>query len=282
MSLTSKTITSKEIIANVLRDNLYKAQDIEVSALIEWVSEVLDLTGVPLILKDMIDCIKIEDHRGNLPCDLHSVNQMSGLTDGGVQFPMREATGTFHPLFLNNVNGQPFINTTQPISYDADGNPIFNFNMDNQTLPENTVNTKPYTYQDVTYKLNNNHIFTSFPTGRVLMSYRAYPVDKEGYPLIPDNIKFKQAVQAYLRFKLDYRLWRKGELLREVFEHSEREYMWYVGAATVAGLMPSLDKMESWKNQMTSLIPRYSEHGRFYESLGNQEFMTSGNKLRKY
>lgn len=282
MSLTSKQITTKEVIANVLRDNLYKQQDIEVSALIEWVSECLDLTGVPYALKDMIDCIKITDHRGNLPCDLHSINQMSGLTSGGIQFPIRETTNTFHPLFLNNINGQSFINAQEPISYDSNGDPQFNFSFQTETLAKETADVKPYTYTDATYKLNDNHVFTSFPTGQLLLSYRAYPVDKEGYPLIPDNIKFKQAVQAYLRFKLDYRLWRKGEILREVFEYSEREYLWYVGAATTAGLMPSLDKMESWKNQMNSLIPKFNAHGNFFDNLGDQEHMTLGQKIRRY
>jgi hypothetical protein len=40
--------------------------------------------------------------------------------------------------------------------------------------------------------------------------------------------------------------------------------------------------MESWKNLMTSIIPRYTAHGRFFENLGYQEYMTSGQRLRKY
>jgi hypothetical protein len=282
MSLTGKQITTKEIIANVLRDNLYKFQDVEVSALIEWSSEALDLIGVPYALKDTYECIEIKEHRGELPCDLHSIKQMSGLTDSGLQFAMRETTGTFHPLFLNTVNGSTTINTLQPIAYDAEGDPVFNFTMGPQILPGKTVNTAPFSYQDMTYKVNDNYIFTNFDQGRVLLSYLAYPVDKEGYPLLPDNIKFKQAIQAYIRFKMDYRMWRKGEVLKEVFEYSEREWLWYCGAATTAGLMPSLDRMESWKNLMTSIIPRYTAHGRFFENLGYQEYMTSGQRLRKY
>jgi hypothetical protein len=283
MALNGKYISTKEIIANVLRDNLYKTQDIEVSALIEWVSECLDLIGVPYAYKDTIDIVKIENQRGMLPCDLHTLIQASGVTKEGIQFPLRETTGTFHPLFLINSNNLTPINLLEPISYDDDGNPTFNFLINEATtLNKNTVNQLPTIYRDATYKLNDNFIFTNFTEGYVLLSYTAYPVDKEGFPLVPDNIKFKQAVQAYLRFKLDYRLWRTNEIGRDVFEYSEREYMWYVGAATTAGLMPSLDKMEAWKNMTLKLTPQYSQHDKFFEELGTQEHLSRGQRLRRY
>jgi hypothetical protein len=282
MSLNGKYISSKEIIANVLRDNLYKSQDIEVSALIEWVSECLDLIGVPYAYVNQLACIEIKDHRGKLPCDLHTVIQIAGLKDNGDQFPIRETTGTFHPLFSNTNSHYGTINVAEPIGYDDKGNPIFNFNNYELITPKSTSITVNYNYNDVTYRINNDYVFTSLTECKLLMSYLAYPVDKEGYPLIPDNIKFKQAVQAFLRYKLDYRLWRKGELLRDVFEYSEREYMWYVGAATTAGLMPSLDMMESWKNMHLKIMPRFNEHSKFFDDLGTQQIMTNGRKHRRY
>jgi hypothetical protein len=58
--------------------------------------------------------------------------------------------------------------------------------------------------------------------------------------------------------------------------------MWYVGAATTAGLMPSLDMMESWKNMHLKIMPRFNEHSKFFDDLGTQQIMTNGRKHRRY
>jgi len=281
--LNGRLVSVKEIIRNVLRDNTYKGQDFRYSDVIEWAAEALDLIGVPMTLSRRLACIEITDHRGLLPCDLHTINQVSGLLSSGVQFPMREANNTFHPLFLPNPASYGIISPTEPITYTADGDPVFNFLNYEAAVPKETVNMLPYSYKDVTYNTNDNYIFTSFKDGAwVLMSYFAFPVDQEGFPLVPDNIKFKQALQAYVRMKMDYKLWRTGKVSSEIYNHAEREWAWYCGAATNAGLIPTIDGMESWKNQTMHLIPRMNEHAKMFDTLGNQEYLSFGQAFYRY
>lgn len=283
MSLNGKLASSKEIVLNVLRDNDYKGQDFRYGDALMWIVEAVSLIGAPQALVNRLACIDIQDHRGLLPCDLHTVIQTSGLLGSGVQFPMRGATNTFHPLFLPNPNSVGIVNPDQPISYDANGNPIFNFLNYDGAISKQLVNALPYTYKDITYSMNENFIFTSFKDGaKVLMSYKAYPVDDCGFPLIPDNIKFKQAIQSYIRMKMDYRMWRKGKLDDKVYNHSEREWAWYCGAATTAANIPSMDEMESLKQQWMHLIPRLNEHSKMFDLLGAAEFITNGQEFYRY
>lgn len=282
--LTGKTISTKEIILKVLRDNGYQVQDFTYSDIIEWIGECIDLIGCPYTLRKNIAVIDIKDHRGLLPCDFHTLIQSSALDcRTGVQIPMRTANHSFHPIFLKNPNNYNLINSQEPISYDAEGNPVFNFYNYDVAISKESVNDVILSYKDVTYELNDNYIFTSFKdTAKVLLSYYAFPIDKEGFPLIPDNQKFREATAAFVRYKIDYKLWRKGKLDNNVFSHSEREKDWYIGAATTSGLMPSVDGMESLHKQLGRLVPRFNEHSKFFDTLGNQEMLTMSNVFYRY
>ena len=283
--LNGKLSSSKEIVLKVIRDNGYQVQDFNYSDMVEWLGECMDLIGCAYTLRKNIACITIKDHRGLIPCDFHTPVQASAFDcKSGIQFPMRTANNTFHPLFLPNVNSVGTINTITPITYDSEGNPNFNFyNFEDNIINKNTVNNVLQDYRDITYELNDNYIFTSFKDGaKVLFSYLAYPIDKEGFPLIPDNIKFREACAAFLRYKIDYKAWRRGKLDNNVFSHSEREKDWYIGAATTAGNMPSVDAMESIKNQLGRLIPRMNEHAALFTDLGQQEALTLGASFYRY
>jgi hypothetical protein len=281
--LNGKNISCKEIIYNVIRDRKVRSQDFVFSDLLEWAAECIDLIGSPLTLAKDLACIEIEDHRGKLPCNLHTIIQTGGMMSNGVLFPMREATNTFHPLEFNNSTLLGTVNTTQPITTDADGNPVFNVNNFDVSIDKQSINLLPISFKDVTYEVNSNYIYTSFKNGaKVLMSYKSFPIDKEGFPLIPDHIKFKQAVQWYIINKLDYQGWIQGKIGRDVFTYSETQRDWYIGAATTAANIPSIDGMETLKNQWLKMYQDMNSQGRMFDNLGNQQFLSFGQKNLRY
>jgi hypothetical protein len=283
MSLNGRLISTQEIVLNVIRNSKFKSTELNQGDIAVWCAEAVDLIGVPYALSRTISCIDIDNHRGILPCDLINVVQVSALTSTGVQIPMRTANNTFHPLFLNNLTNSPVINPVEPVGYDSNGNPIFNFLNYDSAISKSLVDNLPYTFKDVTYDLNSNFIRTSFKDGaKVLMSYEAFPIDDKGFPMIPDNIKFRKAVEWYVRMMIDYNLWRTDKIKREIFDHSEREWMWYCGAATTSGLMPTVDGMSSWKNQLCKLLPNFNTHDSFYDTLGNQEFYNGSQPASRY
>jgi len=283
MALNGKLISINEIINNVLRDNQYKNQQFEVGSFVEWANEACDLIGVPYNLINDYAIIDIVNHKGFIPCNLHTLDQAMVLTQNGVIVPMRGTTSTTHPWNINNINDYPLVNPVQPVGFDDNGNPIINFNNYDNAITKGLINNLPYTLRDITYNVQGNYIFTSFKDGaQVIMFYKAFPVDEEGYPLIPDDISFKQAVQSYIRLKVDYVLWRRNIIARDVFEYSEREWMWYVGQAKTKALTPNYDMMESWKNQHLTLMPRINEQARNFEGIGQSQYINFGMKNYRY
>ena len=296
MALNGRYISTFAIISQVFRDTGLTT-DIPWQDAIEWTAECLDLIGAPHYMRDRVGYITISNYRGELPCDFEQMTQASGLSGNGRQFPMRESTNSFHPVFTCDdqlvgcstcngafAAGSSLIDTNTPIGEDSNGNPTFNFMNDtNVTLSKNIAggSTSALCCDDATYKINDDYIFTSFEgTGNpVLIAYKARPIDsKTGFPLIPDNIKYKLAVQWYITMKADYILWRRNSVARDVFEYSEKQSMWYIGAAGTAARTPSIDKMESWKNQMLHLIPRINKHANFFKDLGSKESLLFGRK----
>ena len=123
----------------------------------------------------------------------------------------------------------------------------------------------------ITFDLNNNNITLSAKEGKVCMAYLAIPTDEEGLPLIPEDTSYQLAIKKYLTMKVDYIAWRRGTLQQAVFEHSQQEWMWYVGQAGNKAKMPNIDQLEAIKNQTMRLLPNINAHETFFKSLGSPE-----------
>lgn len=123
------------------------------------------------------------------------------------------------------------------------------------------------------YKLNNNYIFTNFKEGFVEMSYKALPVDSNGMPMVPDNIRFIKAVEWYLISRMDYKRWRTSRTPadQKVWETSDRESLWYMASARSGAKMPSLDLMESIRRMLQRSIVKINAHNDGFKSISNQE-----------
>lgn len=270
-----KYVSSQEIVRNVFRNNRYSSLEFNWTDGIEWCAEALDLIGAKLAYQPKLAAIEIDNFRGELPCDLHSIIQVAGLTPGCVQFQMKSSTDNFHPVFTNTTCTTNTVNSVDyvaPITTDEDGNPAFNFNSGGSFTVSKQLIGGTSNCVDATYTVNDNYIFTSFKdTNKVLISYNAFPVDKDGFPLIPDNIKFKKAVEAYITMRVDFILWRQNDLDERVYNHSEKEWLWYVGAASTAGVLPNVDTMESIKDMTLRLIPRINKHAEGFKFLNSQE-----------
>jgi hypothetical protein len=124
-----------------------------------------------------------------------------------------------------------------------------------------------------TYTVNGNYIFTSFDHGSVMMAFLAIPTDEEGYPLIPADEWWRQAVQYEIAYKIAMKLFIQGNIADKVYQHIERERDWKVAQAVNKSKMPSIDEMESFKNQWLRLIPNYNNHNTFFKNMQVPERM---------
>ena len=63
-----------------------------------------------------------------------------------------------------------------------------------------------------TYSINNNYIFTSLKNGWYTIAYKAIMVDEEGYPMLPADRIFINALEWYIKYKYFTLLWEDGKI----------------------------------------------------------------------
>lgn len=280
MPLNGKYTSFKTILDETYRDNQYTIE-VPWQDAVEWIYDAMELIRVKTQYIDKKVKLPIENYRALLPCDFHRITQAAGSFGGCYPFAMRETTNTFHTTSdtcewtkdIKYLNGDsdPTAPTQQtPIGEDAFGNPVYELGSRGLDIALNAGNTASVTpsLEDVTYKINENYVFTNYKDGFVYLAYEAIPVDEEGYPLIPEDTKYKEAVKAYLRMKIDYLLNRKGMLADKHYHEAIQLWSFRCGQAQNEAKIPSIDQMESIKNQQ-KLVQNNYHHNNFFRKLGN-------------
>ena len=80
---------------------------------------------------------------------------------------------------------------------EGDNSKVFRYSTDSfHYSPNKDSDTK-----ELTYKLQNNIIYTSLKEGTIEVAYHTIKVDNEGYPMIPENSSFIQALELYIKKK---------------------------------------------------------------------------------
>lgn len=122
------------------------------------------------------------------------------------------------------------------------------------------------------YKTQNRVIITSFPEGKVLIAYKAIPVDDEGLPLLVNSPKYLKALELYVKCQLFGELFDEGKVTPAVLQHTEQEYGWAAGQLAEEFKTPSEAEMESITNMMNQVIHRQSDFWNGYEQMSNKQF----------
>lgn len=125
--------------------------------------------------------------------------------------------------------------------------------------------------QEPQFKTQNRVIITSFPEGKVIIAYKAIPVDDEGLPLLINNPKYLKALELYVQSQLLTDLFYEGKIAPQVLNHAEQQYCWAAGQLSEEFKTPSVAEMETLTNMMNQIIRRPSEFINRFERLGNKE-----------
>ena len=250
MALSGNYTSLKEVIAKVYRDFRIKEED-RVLDMIEWAGEALEQIGTFEQLETKTEPFCVDCHRIPIPCGLVYLNQ---IRHNGV--PMLPSTNSFGPtdkFFDRNFPAD----TGLPYSINQRG-------LDNATLvPSENICTPDQN----TYWVVPGYIKTSFSSGTVEISYQRVPLDDEGYPLIPDEVSFKEAVYRYIIMKMIYPDWVMGTIRDSVYSHAQERWDWYCGQAGAKAMMPNLAEMENIKKAYFSLRPKTEQFRNSFNNL---------------
>ena len=309
MATSGKLISLKTIVERVYMDFGF-SYSLSFTEAAEWAGSLLALLKAPLILKHHVEEIIIDEGRGKLPCDLESIIQtarkVQGVGDGcataiistldrGTQYVEISAIDIVNrKMRLCGCNSFTTCDECTTIEGDVPpcepSRPIIrrygsgtekpNFRLEPMRWATDSFNNHMHCTDNdyacksaTTYTVNGNYIFTSFDQGSVMMAFLAIPTDEEGYPLIPADEWWRQAVQYEIAYKIAMKLFIQGNIADKTFQYIEKERDWKVGQAVNKSKMPSIDEMESFKNQWLKLIPNYNNHSTFFKNMQMPERM---------
>lgn len=215
-------VNIRTILNKILRHPLL--QDLNLDSALQYTLEFIGCMGLPAMYTDELALIRIEDHRGLLPCNLIAVTQVRRKDS---QICLRSMTDSF--------------------------------------LEDDK--------SDMTFKIQNSVIFTSFKDGELELSYKAIPIDEEGFPMIPDNEVFLKALELYIKKEWFTILFDQQKISQAVLQNTQQEYAFKAGQCHNEFMMPSISEMESISNMMNQLIPRVNEFTRGFRNLGGKELI---------
>lgn len=158
-----KYISIRQILDDLLEHPLL--QDLSFERAVNYAVHFIQIVGVPNEFEEKAALVNIENYRGCLPCDYYDMIQVRTYKEG-----------EYCPKVFR---------------YASD-----NFHYSSKKEPNGNSDTG-----DLTYKLQNNAIYTSLKEGVIEVAYHAIKVDDEGYPMIPENSSFIQALELYIKKK---------------------------------------------------------------------------------
>tara|TARA_R110002074_G_scaffold158209_1_gene315237 strand:+ start:288 stop:1166 length:879 start_codon:yes stop_codon:yes gene_type:complete len=283
-----KNITSRAIIRKIMRD-LQTNDDNWIDDSIEWMGEALEHIGASSQLEEKGCVLSINNYRAELPADLYYINQVAinnnilpsvdnelttilakvdalkeKLDDNPDQNVIRDLRDlTNRIVVLENV----YLADTQalqPLAYSTTSFPKSVHCTD--CVNELAVHKESYFIDGGTLK-------TSFISGKVCLSYKAFPLDDIGFPMVPDDISFKEALFWYVYKKLI--LSNSVNIPNGIdYVFAEQQWKYYCTQARNAAVFPDIDKWESFLNQWVRMIPNMNRHNTAFENLGTRERLT--------
>ena len=300
-----KTTSIKRVIAKVFTDLDLQEGSHRISDMIEWASEAIKKIGAfPTLLtrvtgKGGLPLLVISNYQTKLPCDLTAINQVAYSTsESGPFYPMVYGSGSFDPGVPDTTSTGT--DTTLPDSiiveqamdlYGLDyaaallylnTYPARRESIESMLLTGtiSTTGTRdPMTASgDYTYIVTPGYIKTTLQTGYIMLSYQAVPTDTEGYPMIPDDESFEEAIYWYINMKLTYPEWKAGRVRDAVYYDAKSSWNYYRKQAYGNAMMPNIDQLEAIKNAWLRLVPEIHEHGNAFTTLNERQIIYNKNK----
>jgi hypothetical protein len=224
-----RTCSINRVIAQIYRDFKPSHSGWSNEA-IEWIGDAIEIMGVHQGYKQVSKRIKVIDHRAKLPCDLEF---FLGVEYKNMRLQRSNATNDFAPF-----------NDDKKESCSC---------LDN--LVCHPVGTS--------YSLNPNYIHTSFKKGHITVHYKGLETDCDGFPLVPDNAFYREALTWYVIMKMCLRGFK-----HQIVDFKTAQFEWertYPKAQNSCN-MPDIDDYELFKKTWNGLVRNTNLTNEFFQT----------------
>lgn len=113
------------------------------------------------------------------------------------------------------------------------------------------------------YTVQGPYINTSFEEGDVCIYYRAFQVDNEGFPLIPDTYSFREAVMWYCIYKMALSGYEHPQLK---FQDIYNFWLKYCSMAENEAKVFDINQYESFMRNWLRLSPNRPSWNNFFDN----------------
>jgi hypothetical protein len=276
-----RLVSGKGIIAQVVRGAGGKIPSTYLDDILEYIPEGLGmlLATNALILtssgdKDCPGEILVKNHCACLPAGFITIEGVEDecgrrMLEGSdvTDFTRPTAKARITPTDKDRAN----VFEVDPTTYQtSSGVPTTKPGTSIPLFGEDIVQSTPQNRTNDYYRISGNYIQTSFECGYVKLHYWALPVDKEGYPLIPDNENFKQAIEWHVIRRL---IGSGYEHKVFSYQFADEKFEFYAARALTEVSYPSADSMARLHHLTVRLIPPSTYHEDFGIGYEQQEVL---------
>ena len=246
-------------------------RDVDLDQAVRLTLRFISLHGYPQLYEDKLADVEIHHFRGELPCDLISIEQVRDKCSG---ICLRAMTKTFNPGLKDAINRHPHPHPHDNIVPDlANGHhphPMAQRPyMDGMDRWHD--HHHPLPGHEMSFKTQGRVIYTSFPEGVVELAYKAIPIDEDGYPLLVDDETYLAALEAYIKVKVFTIKFDTGKLAAPILQNAQTEYAWLSAQLMDTMTIPSVSEMESISRMWNNLIDNRHEFEHQFNQFSRNE-----------
>ena len=294
-----KLISLERVIASLYRD-LNTTDELSENDIVEWAGEALEQIGAYPQYEEAIEYLDVEGHKAMLPCGLHQIVQIAYKTtpsgSAGCAIKIEQSDGSTvcnssscgcSDTEVCSTTDDTVVTTAQQLidyhlqyrfvktdAYYQNYKPMSlatgNFSAAKAIHCENCINISSTC--DEEYSINHPYITTSFQKGHLCLAYIRQPLDDRGWPMIPDEVSYVEAIKRYVVYKLKYGDFLTGKVHPNIYTKLEQDWHWYCSQARNKMNMPnSIDKLQNLTNQWNRLIPNKNRYYGFFGNMSKPE-----------
>ena len=264
----------ESVIAKIMAD--YDSSEVQsrVTDIREWIFEAVDKIGAPMqYIDNQYQCM-IEDNQIPLPVDIHYIDAVAySKNENGPWVVMLPMTASFKSIKHNKNRDE--LPTPVKITSQSQLYAINNVKYVEKAMIDNQQETPEYF-------IKPGWIVTNKKTGYVKIQYKSTAVDERGYPLIPDNASYQEAVYWYVMMKLNFSKLMTGALggnssrkgvntSYNLYSYIQQQWNFYRNQAYAEAMMPTAGDMKNIKHDWHKLIPDYDADDNFFKDINKEQ-----------
>lgn len=230
-----RRVSTKHII-----DTFYNDMNLQLEVrhmtLIDWIGRALELMCTTAQLDKNRAIVPINNHRGQLPCNFYEVETV--VRSGKV---LKEALQDIYP-HLHKLN------------------------------PRNTKDIREYSFRgrDV-YKIGYPFIYTDVAHCELRVQYTSFATDDEGYPMIPDLEEYREALIAFIMYKVKHAEVFSNRISSNEYQFFEMDWKKKKAKAEARALLPTPDYVKSLGNLWQRLVHNTKEFDTMFATATEQQ-----------